>query len=966
MKALPKFEDHSRQDTRYTTCYMCACRCGIKVTVEDNKVRYIQGNRNHPVNKGVLCAKGNAGIMKQQSPARLQQPLMRKPGTERGEGEFEPISWHDALNLLTDRLAKIRSTDPKKLAFFTGRDQMQALTGLWATQFGTINWAAHGGFCSVNMASAGLYTMGHAFWEFGDPDWERTKYFMLWGVAEDHASNPIKMGIEQVKRRGAKFVSVNPVRTGYQAVADEWVAIRPGTDGLLALAMIHVLLRNDCIDQTFLVRYTNAPWLVVDTPGQKGHGLILRDKKGNPLCWDQETDAVTDASQVEIQPALFGEYTAPDGRPVKTVMTLLAERYLDAQYAPENVAERCGVPAEQIERLALEMAHVAFKETIEIECEWTDAYGRTHDRFVGRPVSMHAMRGISAHSNGFQTCRAIHLLQILLGTIDVPGGHLSKPPYPKHIPPGIKPAREMAPNTPLKSPPLGFPTGPEDLVIDKQGNPLRIDKAYSWDAPMANHGLMHMVITNAVKGDPYPIDTLILFMANMSWNSTMNTSQVMDMLREKGEDGEYKIPFLVVSDAFHSETVNFADLVLPDCTYLERHDTISMLDRPISEPHAAADSIRQPILEKDRDVRPWQEVLVDLAGRLKFPAFTGEDGKPRYASYQDFIINFQKEPGIGFLAGWRGENGDQGLRGEPNPKQWEAYAENQCFFVHHLEDSQKYYRYCNQDYLTLARHAGWVGSTDPIVLELYSETQQRFKLAGQGLYDGPCPTREEHKDRLTRYFDPLPIWHPPLEHGRIDMDKYPFHAITQRPMFMYHSWDSQNAWLRQICAGNRLYMNRGRAHSMGIEDDAWVWVESHHGRIRAQVKLIEAVEPDTVWTWNAIGKQAGAWGLSADADESRKGFLLNHLISELLPQQGDGLDNVTNSDPVTGQAAWYDLRVKITPAKPGEVGSWPQFDQVKPLPGMAVSPSALRYQTHRAVNLKRSLWDVLTRGKHRR
>ena len=63
---LPQFENHEKQEGKYTTCYMCACRCGIKVTVEDNEVRFIQGNKNHPVNKGVLCAKGNAGIMKQK------------------------------------------------------------------------------------------------------------------------------------------------------------------------------------------------------------------------------------------------------------------------------------------------------------------------------------------------------------------------------------------------------------------------------------------------------------------------------------------------------------------------------------------------------------------------------------------------------------------------------------------------------------------------------------------------------------------------------------------------------------------------------------------------------------------------------------------------------------------------------------------------------------------------------------
>ncbi|WP_018874239.1 molybdopterin oxidoreductase family protein [Thioalkalivibrio sp. ALJ1] len=965
MSALPEFENHSQQEIKYTTCYMCACRCGIKVTVEDNKVRYIQGNRHHPINKGVLCAKGNAGIMKQQSPARLRQPMRRKPGTERGAGEFEPISWDEALDMLSTRLQKIRETDPRKLAFFTGRDQMQALTGLWATQFGTYNWAAHGGFCSVNMATGGLYTTGFAFWEFGDPDWDRTKYHMLWGVAEDHASNPIKIGLEKLKRSGGKFVAINPVRTGYQAIADEWVGIKPGTDGLFALSMLHVLLKNDQFDWDFLVRYTNATQLVVQTPGQKGDGLILRGENGNPLVWELEQEAFVDGTQVDIKPALFGEYTAPDGRPVKTVMTVLAERYLSDEYSPENTAKVTGVPADQTERLALEMAHVAFKETIELDIEWTDSWGRKHDKVFGRPVSMHAMRGISAHSNGFQTCRAIHLLQIMLGSVDCPGGHLAKPPYPKHVPPGIKPAKECAPNTPLKSPPLGFPTAPEDLVIDDDGNPLRIDKAFSWDAPISNHGLMHMVVTNAVNGDPYPIDTLIFFMANMSWNSSMNTAEVMDMLRAKDENGEYKIPFLVVADAFHSETVNFADLVLPDTTYLERYDTISMLDRPISEPAAAADSIRHPILEVDRDVRPWQEVMVELAGRLKFPAFTKDDGSRKFSDYKDFIVNYEKEPGIGFLSGYRGKDGQTHLRGEPNPKQWEAYIENQGFFMYHLAPNQQFYRYANKDYLELAKHAGWVGKTDPITIELYSETQQRFKLAGQGLYDGPQPTKQEHKDRLTQFFDPLPIWHKPLEQTRIDEDEYPFYAVNQRPMFMYHSWDSQNAWLRQICAQNYLYMNRGRAESMGIEDMSWVWMESHNGKIRVQVKLMEGCEPGTVWTWNAIGKQKGAWGLKPDANESNKGFLMNHLISELLPKKGDAIDAITNSDPVTGQAAWYDLKVKITPAdapEPDEQGSLPEFETIKPAPGMTEAPDQLRYSTHKPVHLNRSIRDVLTRG----
>ena len=253
LDASPKVGD----EVHKTTCYMCACRCGINVHMRDGQVRYIEGNRDHPVNQGVLCAKGSAGIMQHYSPARLTSPL-RRVGP-RGSGEFVAISWDEALSEVADDLAKIRSTDPRKLAFFTGRDQSQALTGWWATQFGTPNFAAHGGFCSVNMAAGGIYTLGGAFWEFGSADWERTECFVLFGVAEDHDSNPIKMGLGRLKQRGVKVVSVNPVQTGYAAVSDDWYGITPGMDGLFILSVIRELMMAGKIDLAYLTRYTNVP-----------------------------------------------------------------------------------------------------------------------------------------------------------------------------------------------------------------------------------------------------------------------------------------------------------------------------------------------------------------------------------------------------------------------------------------------------------------------------------------------------------------------------------------------------------------------------------------------------------------------------------------------------------------------------------------------------------------------------------
>src|SRR5437868_5218543 len=387
------------------------------------------------------------------------------------------------------------------------------------------------------MAVAGLYTIGYSFWEFGATDCDYAKYVLLWGVAEDHSSNPIKIGLEKLKRRGAKFVSINPVRTGYSAIADEWIPIRPGTDGLLALAIVHVLLTDGTIDFAFLSRYTNAPWLVIDAPGTSEDGLFARDVAGNPLVHDENSGLFVDALGADIRPSLFGMFALPDGRNVKTVLSLAAERYLGDAYSPERVAPECGVSADTIRRLAREMAQVAFRETVELPIRWTDMWGRAHDSVVGRPVAMYAMRGISAHSNGFQTCRALHLIQMLLGALDGPGNFRARTPFPRRIPlrslPENDPAVIFAPNTALKRMPNGNPTRPEDLVIDAEGKPLRIDHAYSWQSPLSAHGMMHMVITNAANRDPYPIDTLLLFMANMAWYSSMNTSGVRAMLVRK-------------------------------------------------------------------------------------------------------------------------------------------------------------------------------------------------------------------------------------------------------------------------------------------------------------------------------------------------------------------------------------------------------------------------------------------------
>jgi len=243
---------------------------------------------------------------------------------------------------------------------------------------------------------------------------------------------------------------------------------------------------------------------------------------------------------------------------------------------------------------------------------------------------------------------------------------------------------------------------------------------------------------------------------------------------------------------------------------------------------------------------------------------------------------------------------------------------------------------------------------NPLVIQLYSEVMQEFRLAARGKRAGRKPP-EHLKVRIETYFDPLPFYYAPLEVQATDRNAFPLTAITQRPMAMYHSWDSQNAWLRQIHSHNYLFVNPATAGAQGIADGGWMWVESPWGKVRCMARYSEAVEPGTVWTWNAIGKAPGAWRLAPDSEEGRLGFMLNHLISDELPtkpgsdpdfviglgskeqrahESGSDPHRISNSDPITGQAGWYDVRVRIRAAAADEAAeTFPQFEPMGALPG---------------------------------
>ena len=311
---------------------------------------------------------------------------------------------------------------------------------------------------------------------------------------------------------------------------------------------------------------------------------------------------------------------------------------------------------------------------------------------------------------------------------------------------------------------------------------------------------------------------------------------------------------------------------------------MSMLDRPISEFDGPVDAVRVPILPPKGECRPFQDVIVELASRLKLPAFTNADGTRKFRDYPDFVVNFQTAPnsGQGFLTGWRGEKGDKAMIGEPNPNQWEMYAKNNCVHQVHLPPEHTYMRNWNQGYNDWAVSVKLRRFGDPVMIQLVRRSAAAFSSCGTRARQTSTSSASERARR--KVFRSAAILLPTAGSQRVrqtEISVWP--RLPSDPMAMYHSWDSQNAWLRQIHTHNYLFVNTKTATAAGIGDGDWMWVESMHGKVRCLCRHSEAVEPGTVWTWNAIGKARGAWHLAADANESQRGFLLNHLIADELP-----------------------------------------------------------------------------------
>ncbi|MFD2922795.1 molybdopterin-containing oxidoreductase family protein [Halobacillus naozhouensis] len=241
-----------------TMCLNCSTVCGMIAKVEDGEIRKLEGNSLDPNSGGKLCAKGQAAINMVEDPDRILYP-MRRSGP-RGSGKWERISWDEAIKAITQQFRTLRKQKrPEEMVLLYGRDRTNGFLERFTHAFGTPNKLGHRGLCSLNKRMAIRTVIGDTDWD--TPDFSNSHYILNFGsnFYEAHQGHVGMLArVSEAKRNGARLVTFDVRLSNTAAQSDEWLPIFPGTDGLVALAIGHVILRDRLQNDHFIQYWTNA------------------------------------------------------------------------------------------------------------------------------------------------------------------------------------------------------------------------------------------------------------------------------------------------------------------------------------------------------------------------------------------------------------------------------------------------------------------------------------------------------------------------------------------------------------------------------------------------------------------------------------------------------------------------------------------------------------------------------------
>ena len=511
-------------------CDMCYWRCGLKIRSRDGRAVKIDGNPEHPNNWGVVCGKGNAGLMVAYAPNRLKYPMKRVG--KRGGGEWKQITWDEALNEVAENLNKVKKEHGPQALALIGHGSWEKPYHRLAHAFGTPNTTSPVfGLCCGPRGLSNMMIMGRNLTGNETLDLENCKYFLMMGRnITESLHNGETLGWVNGVANGAKVVYFDPRYSITASKADEYYAIRPLTDHAFLLAMINVVINDELYDKQFVAEYTEG----------------------------------FDELKARVQ-----------------------------KYTPEWAEPITEVPAQDIRRLAKEMAEKA------------------------PSVFVYAPRRMTRTSNDFGMGMSITILNTLFGVWGRKGGVFTPQKYKvpeielpefehAHLARRINTSGDFDYSDMMDLPPEYV----AEHIADEHGKIYRADGAgvpTRWPVANAKYGLTNEMWRAMAEQKPYPIRALMTAGGNGFLNSTN-----YDMIRNALET----IDFYVAADVIPNEMNMYADILLPEASYLERYD-----DLQVGGAREGYVAVRMPAMKPMHDTRDAWTICKQLANRMDLGAY---------------------------------------------------------------------------------------------------------------------------------------------------------------------------------------------------------------------------------------------------------------------------------------------------------------------------------------------------------
>jgi len=776
-------------------CHQCPARCGINVYTTDGRVHAIYGDPGNPIANGKLCPKGHLGTYLLYDPDRFKGPMRRtNPNKGRDEDpEFVPISWDEALEMVAERLNRLRANgESHRFAHFYGRGWGASDAGLYADfgkLYGTPNSAiGHASMCAEGSKRAKRATDGND--SYNAYDYKNTNYILNFGSSFLEAFRPYNYlmqvwGHIRTKSPQTRITSIDVRMNPTMAASDRYLMIKPGTDGALALAIAHVILTEGLWEKEFVGDFRDGRNQFRTGQTIRAGSFEERWTHGLAEWWNRE----------------------------------LKDR------TPVWAEEVTTIPAAQIRIVAREFA-------------------------TTRPAMAIMERGPTAHFNGTYNGMAIHALNALVGSMFAEGGLFY----------------QMGPSYgPL---PVSADDYMDDYAREVQGKYPRIDMAGTEKWPMTSH-MMQEAGPNHLKGEPYKLDTAMFFVTNPIWTAPD------PLLWEEA----LKDVFIIDTSPYPGETAMYADLILPEHTYLER-----LQDSPTYPfegwPMAA---LRTPAVEPIYDTKHFGDMLIEIGKRIDGPM--GD----YYRELGD-VENVLRHRAAGFAD----DPGDNGVDG------FESWKEKGVWYR-----KPYHWRY--------RRGSFWEWDGEGYNVEM-SESDVKDKLmpTNSGKFEFKSSFLENHAGYISHEMD-IPEdrvgiiqWVEPRHTGGGDLHfvtpKTPLHAEGRSA-----NLPQAAAYMQPIVGGQGtvyLELNPKTARERGINDGDTVRlsaeVRGEQKSIRAVARYMPAHRPDTL----VLPMEYGHWAQGRWATAEGRDIKPGH--------SGDLTENL--SDPISGLACYYTAKVRLEKA----------------------------------------------------